>query len=157
MERSQRIALATGGGLILVGVGGLFWKWSSSKKELPPPEDFVPPYGWQPGFPKTPLPPGSYYASLAQGQWVTDLGGGWLLLDATTVRDPKLNPDADAHIGMLVSLILSNRGAPPKVFLAQIIGISGDDYSGSWRTKPPNGGPQMIDFRGANILTLHKP
>lgn len=157
MDRGQRIALATGGGLILVGVGGMLWRWQSAKKkELPPPQDLKPPpYGWQPGF-KLPVDPNAIYAALVKGQWVEDLGGGWVMLDATAIRDSKLDPDRDAHVGMIASLILSNKGAPPKVFLAQIIGISGDDYNGTWRTQPPSGGPQMIDFRGANIYTLHK-
>jgi hypothetical protein len=156
MDRGQRIALATGGGLVLVGAGGLFWKWWSSQKELPPPQPFVPPYGWQEGFPKTPLPPGSYYASLTQGRWVEDIGGGWLMLDATGVRDPNLDPDKNAHVGMLASLILQNRGAAPMVFTTKILNISGDDYAGQWMVKPPDGGPQAIDFRGANIFTLRK-
>ena len=49
MDRGQRIALGLGGGLTLVGVGGLFYRWWTAPK-LPPPQDFKPPYGWQPGF-----------------------------------------------------------------------------------------------------------
>lgn len=156
MDRGQRIALATGGGLVLVGVGGLFWKWWGAKNEQPPPKDLILPYGWQPGMP-TSLPPGSHYAKVTSFDQ-SDFGGGWILRDVRGARDPKLDPDKDAHVGMTAALVLTYKeGGVPKVFLVKIIGISGDDYQSQWTTQPPSGsGVQLPEFRGAHILTLHK-
>lgn len=94
--------------------------------------------------------PPVYYA----GSFSEEIGGGWTMLDVRSMQ--TVDPDKDAHVGMTASLLLSNRGAEPKVFNARILGISGDDFSGQWVGGAPAGGPQMIDFRGANILALHK-
>jgi len=157
MERGQRIALAAGGGLVLASVGGFFLRWRSSKKELPPPQDLKPPYGWQPGFPLS-LPPGSYYAGTTPNFDESDFGGGWVLRDVRGIRPANLDPDRDAHIGMTASLVFTygDKGIP-KVFNVKILGIGGDDYQGQWATKPPDGsGVQLPEFRGAHIFTLHK-
>jgi hypothetical protein len=92
---------------------------------------------------------------LKQSSFDADLGSGWTMLDVQGMRDPKLNPDTDAHVGMTASLVLQNKNADPKVFNAKIIGNTGDDYNGVWAGGAPAGGPQAIDFRGANIFTLH--
>jgi len=155
MDRGQRIALGLGGGLTLVGVGGLFWRWYSSQKPQPP-QDFKPPYGWQPGF-TLPMDPNAHYASAVSFDQA-DFGGGWILRDVRGARDPNLDPDKDAHVGMTASLVLTYKeGGPPKVFLVKIIGISGDDFNSQWLTQPPAGsGVQLPEFRGAHIFTLHK-
>jgi hypothetical protein len=91
-----------------------------------------------------------YYA----GFFDEDIGGGWTLLDAREARTQAIDPDKDAHVGMQAALLLQQKGAPPKVFKAKIIGNSGDDYDGSWVGGAPANGPQMISFRGANIWAL---
>lgn len=156
MDRGQRIALGVGGGLTLLGVGGLAWRWYSGTKQQPPPTDFQPPYGWQPGF-KMPMDPNAHYAS-AVSYDQADFGGGWILRDMRGARDPNLNPDTDAHVGMTASIVLTHgAGGVPKVFNVKIFQISGDDYQGQWLTQPPAGsGVQLPEFRGAHILTLHK-
>jgi hypothetical protein len=156
MDRGQRIALGVGGGLTLLGVGGLALRWYSSQKQLPPPTDFRPPYGWQPGF-KMPMDPHAFYASAVSFD-EADFGGGWILRDVRGARDPNFNPDTDAHIGMTASLVLTyGAGGVPKRFDVKIFQISGDDYQGQWLTQPPAGsGVQLPEFRGAHIFTLHK-
>lgn len=151
----RRLALVAGGSLAAVGVGGLVWQWLK-KPPPPPPKDFVPPYGWQPGF-QLPMDPNAHYASAVSFD-ESDFGGGWILRDVRGARDPNLDPDKDAHIGMTAALVLTYKeGGVPKVFLVKIIGISGDDFNGQWLTQPPSGsGVQVPEFRGAHILTLHE-
>lgn len=156
MEQAQRIALATGGLILLgAGVGGLLLR---RKNELPPPQNLPVPYGWQPGFPLS-LPPGSYYASNTPNFDEADFGGGWILRDVRGIKQPPtLDPDKDAHVGMVASLVFTygDKGVP-KVFNTRIIDISGDDFQGQWMTKPPEGsGVQLPAFRGAHIFTLRK-
>lgn len=142
----MKLAVGIGATLSLVGLGGLVW-WRA-KKAAPAPT---------PG-PNENSNPQVFYASLRQGSFDEDIGGGWTLLDVTKPpleRDPKINPDTDIHIGNIVSLFLSNRGASPKAFNVRVIGNSGDDYNGQWVTGQPAGGPQMIDFRGAHIFAFH--
>jgi hypothetical protein len=153
MEQGQRIALAVGGTILLgAGVGGFLLR---RKKELPPPQPFKPPYGWQPGL--GPPDPNAIYASLTSFD-VTDFGGGWILRDVRGARPQNLDPDRDAHVGMTASLVFTyGQKGEPMVFNVKILGISGDDYQGQWVTKPPGGsGVQLPEFRGAHILALHK-
>jgi hypothetical protein len=103
--------------------------------------------------------PPIYYASLRQGSFDEDIGGGWVLLDVTDIRDPNLNTDRDVHVGNIVSLFLQHGGSssktPVKVFNVRVLGITGDDFTGQWIVEGPAGGPQMIDFRGAHIFSFH--
>jgi hypothetical protein len=94
--------------------------------------------------------PPVYYA----GYFNDDIGGGWVVLDAREYREKPIDTDKDAHVGMQAALILQNKNAPPKVFKVKILGITGDDFTGQWIGGVPAGGPQMIDFRGANIYVL---
>lgn len=151
----NRAALVIGGGLAAAGIGGLIYRYRQQSSS-PPSKDFVPPYGWQPGF-KLPMDPNAHYASLVSFDQ-SDFGGGWILRDVRGARDPNLDPDKDAHVGMTASLVLTYKeGGVPKVFLVKIIGISGDDFNGQWITQAPAGsGVQMPEFRGAHIYTLRK-
>jgi hypothetical protein len=151
----RNAGLIVGGTLLIGSVGYLLYK-RLSQPTLPPPADLKLPYGYVPGWYSQPPNKGGIYVSLRQGSSDDDVGGGWILRDVTDIRDAAIDPDRDAHVGMLASLVLQNRDAPAKVFTTKILGISGDDFTGQWLTQPPAGGPQMIDFRGAHIFTLRK-
>ena len=141
MNHDTKVALGfAGAGIGLVGATVVLLRVMGAKKKVGPPS------------PNETSNPPVYKV----GYFETDLGGGWKLLDAREMRDPNFDPDADAHTGMTASLVLQNLTGPLKVFNARILGITGDDYSGQWVGGGPVGGPQLIDFRGANIFTLHR-
>jgi hypothetical protein len=139
----SNVALGVGAGLSILGLGGLaYWcsrQRASKPKETPNETSKVP----------------VYYASLREGTFDEDIGGGWIVRDVRAVRTAPIDTDRDVHIGNIISLFLQHGVADVKVFNVRVVGITGDDFSGQWVSGQPAGGPQMIDFRGAHIFSYH--
>lgn len=108
-----------------------------------------------PPHPPTGIPSLFQYAS-AKSKADIDIGGNWTMLDVSTYSQASVAARASPTRGTIVALIL-DAGAGPFVFMAQVLGPSGNvrlPISGAWAIRAPGGGPQFIDFGPDHIYAV---
>lgn len=111
----------------------------------------------------TPLPDSGNFrrVQIAQDEL---LDGNWTMLDMSDSQTAAIAAAARSlQPGAVASLVLQQPSAPPLVFNAKVIASDKKfsdpqapiRYSAQWASKPPVGGPQMIEFGPQHVFAIH--